>query len=473
MPIKKKVLVVDDEPIICRTCFKILNDIGYDVKTLLNGSEVLPVIEKEMVDVVLLDLKMPGNDGMEILKEARQVNPDIVVIIITGYATVNSAVEAMKLGAYDYISKPFTADELCIRVEKALEKRHLVSENIYLRQELSDKYNFGNIIGKSKAMQEVFRSIQKVAPTDSTILIRGQSGTGKELIARAIHHNSLRSDKKFIAVDCGALPETLLESELFGHVKGSFTGAIVTKPGLLEVANGGTFFLDEVGDLSLGIQSKLLRVLQEKEFRPVGGIKNIKVDVRLIAATNKNLEKMIEEGKFREDLFYRLNIVPINLPLLKDKKEDIPLLTQHFLKTASQKQNKKIRGLEPAAMSFLMEYDWPGNVRELENVIERLVIMTDSKIIRSGHLPLNIRGKKVCIDINTPHTNAELKKIKKELRSEAVENIEKAFLIDALNRNDWNISKAARNIGMKRQNFQSLMRKYKISLTTVRQNPNK
>src|SRR4030042_2627395 len=363
MPIKKKILAVDDEPTICRTCFKILSDAGYDVKTLLSGADVLPVIEKEMFDVILLDLKMPGVDGLEILKEVRQVNTDIVVIIITGYATVNSAVEAMKLGAYDYISKPFTADELCIRVEKALEKRKLVNENVYLRQELSEKYGFGNIIGKSKVMQEIYMVVEKVTATDSTILIRGHSGTGKELIARAIHHNSHRKDKKFIAVDCGALPETLLESELFGHVKGSFTGAIVPTPGLLEPADRGTFFLDEVGDLSPGIQAKLLRVLQEKEFRPVGGVKNIKVDVRLLAATNKNLEQMIEEGKFREDLFYRLNIVPVYLPLLKDRKEDIPLLTQHFLKTASQKQNKKIKGMPPETMNILMEYDWPGNVQ--------------------------------------------------------------------------------------------------------------
>jgi two-component system NtrC family response regulator len=462
MSIKQKVLVVDDEPVICRTCFKILNDAGYDVKTTMNGAEVLPVIEKETVDVLLLDLKMPGVDGIEILREAKHVNPEIVAIIITGYATVDSAVEAMKLGAYDYISKPFTADELLLRVDKALEKRKLVSENIYLRQELKEKYRFSNIIGKTKIMHEIFTIVEKVADTDSTILIRGQSGTGKELIARAIHHNSRRKERKFIAVDCGALPETLLESELFGHVKGSFTGAIVTKPGLLEVANGGTFFLDEVGDLSTGIQAKLLRVLQEKEFRPVGGVRNIKVDVRLIAATNKNLEKMIEEGKFREDLFYRLNIVPIYLPLLKDRKEDIPLLTQYFLKAASLKQNKKIKGIAPEAMNMLVEYDWPGNVRELENSIERLVIMTDGEVIRPEHLPVNIKGARVCIDVKAPLSNVELKKMKKQLRNEAVSNIERAFLVEILSKNDWNVTKSARAAGMKRQNFQSLMRKYRI-----------
>lgn len=465
MPIKQKLLVVDDEPIICRTCFKILNDAGYDVKTLMSGSEALPVVEKEMVDVLLLDLKMPGIDGMEILKELKQVSPEIIIIIITGYATVDSAVEAMKLGAYDYISKPFTADELCIRVEKALEKRKLITENVYLRQELTERYKFSNIIGKSKVMQEVFRIIEKVAPTNSTILIRGQSGTGKELIARAIHHHSLRKDKKFIAVDCAALPETLLESELFGHVKGSFTGAIVSKTGLLEIANEGTFFLDEVGDLSPGIQAKLLRVLQEKEVRPVGGVRTIKIDVRLIVATNKELEKMIGQGQFREDLFYRLNIVPIFLPPLKERKEDIPLLVNHFLKIPNQKRYKKLKTVSPQAMSLLMEYNWPGNVRELENLIERLVVMIDDEVIKPEHLPLNMQDKKVCVNITPPKTRIELKKIKKHIRAEAVKNIERAFLIDALNKNDWNISKSARAVGMKRQNFQSLVRKYKIKPT--------
>ena len=459
---KKKILVVDDEPTICRTCFKILTDVGYDVKTLLSGSEVLPFIAKEMIDVILLDLKMPGIDGLEVLKEVRQVTPDTAVIVITGYATVDSAVEAMKLGALDYIAKPFTADELTIRIEKALEKRRLVSENVYLRQELTDRYKFSNIIGKSKAMQDVFCLVEKVAPTDSTILIRGESGTGKELIARAIHHHSLRKDKKFIAVDCGALPETLLESELLGHVKGSFTGAIVSKPGLLEVANEGTFFIDEVGDLNPGIQAKLLRVLQEKEFRPVGGIKSIKVDVRLIAATNQDLEKLIEKGRFREDLFYRLNIVPIHLPTLRDRKEDIPLLAVHLLKAAARKQNRKITGFSPEVMNRLMEYEWPGNVRELENMIERLVIMADDEVIRPGRLPPNIQGRKLSIDVATPKTNTELKRLKKEIRAQAVERVEKAFLADVLNRNNWNVSRAAREAGMQRQNFQALIRKYKL-----------
>lgn len=464
MPIRKKILVVDDEPSICKTCFKILSDSAYDVKTLLSGAEILPLVEKEMFDVILLDLKMPGIDGLEVLREVRQAVPEIIVIMITGYATIDSAVEAIKLGAYDYIAKPFTADELCIRIEKAMEKRMLVTENVYLRQELTERYQFDNIIGQSKAMQELFGIIEKVAPTDSTILIRGESGTGKELIARAIHHNSQRRNRRFIAVDCGSLPETLLESELFGHIKGSFTGAIVTKPGLLEVANEGTFFLDEVGDLSPGIQAKLLRVLQEKEVRPVGGIRNIKVDVRVIAATNKHLEEYIEHGKFREDLYYRLNIVPIDLPALRDRREDIPLLVQHFLEISAQKQNKKAKRLSPEAMNLCMEYDWPGNVREMENLIERLVIMVDGETIQAEHLPQNIRGEKISLDMPPPRTSLQLKKMKRQIRAEAVENVEKRFLIDALMKNDWNISKSAQAVGMKRQNFQALMKKHGVTL---------
>jgi two-component system NtrC family response regulator len=311
-------------------------------------------------------------------------------------------------------------------------------------------------------MQDIFRLIEKVAPTDSTILIRGESGTGKELIARAIHHHSLRKNEKFIAVDCGALPETLFESELFGHVKGSFTGAVVTKRGLLEVANNGTFFLDEIGDLSIGIQSKLLRVLQEKEFRQVGGIKNIKVDVRVIAATNRNLEKMIESGNFREDLFYRVNIVPIYLPSLRERKDDIPLLVNHFLESYNKKRKKNIKGVSSDAMNILMNFEWPGNVRELEHTIERLVIMSEGDIIEAEKLPIQLTGKRVCFNITTPKTNEELKRMRKQMREKAVENIERAFIIEALKRNQWNVSKTAREVGLKRQNLQAMMRKYNV-----------
>ena len=459
---KARILVVDDEKNIRESLCAVLEQKGYYVLTVEDGYKALEKVKDEEWDLALVDLKMPGMEGMQVLREIHVINPNVAVIIITGYATVENAVVAMKQGAVDYIMKPFTADEIYIRVEKVLEKTRLVSENIYLRQELAERYKFGNIIGKSKLMQEIFRLIEKVAPTDSTILIRGGSGTGKELIARAIHHYSLRNDKKFIAVDCGGLPETLLESELFGHVKGSFTGAIVTKRGLLEVANGGTFFLDEVGDLSMGIQSKLLRVLQEKEFRQVGGVKSIKVDTRLVAATNRDLETMIEEKTFREDLFYRLNIVPIYLPPLKERQEDIPSLVNHFLELYNKTRDKNIKGVSPEAMNLLIEYDWPGNVRELENIIERSVIMTEGDTVEAEHLPIDIRGKRAYLDITIPQTKEELKGLKKQIREKAVEDIEKAFLIDALKRSDWNISKASRQVGMKRQNFQALIRKYNI-----------
>lgn len=458
----ERILVVDDEEIVRTSISDCLTKDGYYIVAVDDGHKAIEQIKGGEWDLALVDLKMPGIDGLKVLRKISEISPNVPVIIITAYATVESAVTAMKEGAADYIMKPFTADELRIRVEKVLEKRRLATENIYLRQELADKYKFSNIFGKSKAMREIFRLIEKVAPTDSTILIQGQSGTGKELIARAIHQNSLRKDKKFIAVDCGALPETLLESELFGHVKGSFTGAIVTKRGLLEVANRGTFFLDEVGDLSMGIQSKLLRVLQEKEFRQIGGIKSIKVDVRLLAATNKDLQVMIKEGTFREDLFYRINIVPIYLPALKERKEDIALLAHHFLEICNKKRKKNIRAISPDALSLLVDYDWPGNVRELENIIERLVIVTEGELIEVRHLPINVKGERVFISVSTPRTNKQLKELRKEVRKKAVEDIEKTFLIDALKENDWNISKASRHVGMRRQNFQALMRKHNI-----------
>lgn len=459
---ERRILIVDDDEKIRRSLIDLLTGDGYYVFAVEDGYSAIEAIRGEYWGVVLLDLKLPGLDGLEVLKKIKNINESIEVVMITGFSTVENAVAAMKAGAADYIVKPFAPDEIRIRLKSILEKKAIAAENIYLRRELDERYGFDNIIGKSEAMREIFRLVEKVAPTDSTILIRGQSGTGKELIARAIHQHSLRKDMKFIAVDCGALPETLLESELFGHVKGSFTGAVVTKSGLLEVANGGTFFLDEVGDLSIGIQSKLLRVLQEKEFRQVGGVKSIKVDVRLVAATNQDLEAMIKEGKFREDLFYRINIVPIRLPPLKERREDIPLLVDHFLAAYNEKRNKNIKGFSPEALGVLMEYGWPGNVRELENIIDRMVIMSDSERIEVEHVPIHIIGNRVCFNITAARTGAELKEMKKRMRIQAVENVERAFLIEALNRNQWNVSKAARDVGMQRQNFQAMMRKYNI-----------
>jgi DNA-binding NtrC family response regulator len=458
-----RILVVDDEMIVCESCKRILEEDGYEVETALGGMEAFEKMKSNPFDIVITDLKMPGIDGMEVLRTFRKEYPDAIIIMITGFSTVETAVEAMKLGAFDYISKPFTPDEVSIVVKKAIEQKSLLLENIYLRQELQEKYGFHNIVGKSKKMQEIYRIIAKVAMTDSTVLIFGQSGTGKELIARAIHFNSQRREKQFVPVDCAVLSENLLESELFGHVRGSFTGAVTTKPGLFEVADGGTVFLDEVGNISLAIQAKLLRVLQEREFTPVGGTKAKKVDIRLIAATNKDLEKMIKENSFREDLYYRLNIVPIYLPTLKERQEDIPLLSVHFLKKYAEEIGKTIKGFTPEAMGKLMKYPWPGNVRELENVIERTVVMMENEeMVRAEHLILPGQQEKEGSSNPIPMTSEELKELKKVAREKAVEEIEKAFILNALERHQWNVTRAAEEVGMLRPNFQALMRKYNL-----------
>ena len=456
-----RILVVDDELIVCESCQRILEEEGYEVDIALSGQEAFDKMKQGPFDIVITDLKMPVIDGMDVLKYTRKEYPEIVVIMITGFSTVETAVEAMKLGAFDYIPKPFTPDEVSIVVKKALEKRSLQIENVYLRQELQEKYGFHNIVGKSKKMQEIYRIIAKVAPTDSTVLIYGQSGTGKELIARAIHFNSLRLEKQFVPVDCAVLSENLLESELFGHVRGSFTGAVSTKPGLFEIADGGTVFLDEVGNISLAIQAKLLRVLQEREFTPVGGTKVKKVNIRLIAATNKNLEKMIKEETFREDLYYRLNIVPIFLPSLRERQEDIPLLAGHFLKKYSEEMGKAVTGFTPDAMERLLRYHWPGNVRELENVIERSVVMVDGEMVRSELLVLPKEQEKE-VEIQVPLTSDGLKELKKHLREKAVEDVERVFVLNALERNNWNVTRASEEVGMLRPNFQALMRKYNL-----------
>ncbi len=462
--IKARILVVDDEEIVLRSCRKILEGGGHDVLTVLSGQGAFDLLEKEPIDIVITDMKMPGIGGIQVLEKVKEKYPDIAVIMITGYSTVQSAVQAMKLGAFDYIPKPFTPDEVLIVVEKALEKKSLIIENIYLRKELEAKYGFDNIIGSSPKMQEVYKLIRKVAPTDSTVLIRGESGTGKELIARALHFNSPRKQKPFVTVDCGVLAQELLESELFGHVKGSFTGAIVTKPGLFEVANGGSIFLDEIGDTSQNFQSKLLRVIQEREFTPVGEVKSKKVDLRFIVATNKDLEKLVEDEKFREDLFYRLNVVSIRVPLLKERKDDIPLLAYHFLKKYGQEMKKKIKSISVEAMNMLIDHTWPGNVRQLENVIERAIVMAEGDTITTEHLPFVVRSEVAHPDTFIPKTSEELKEAKRRLRESAVGNVEKSFILDALTRNDWNITKSAKEVGMLRPNFQALMRKYNIRI---------
>jgi DNA-binding NtrC family response regulator len=461
---KGKILVIDDEQIVLKSCRRILEGEEHKVFTALSGREALEILSREPIDIVITDIKMPEMDGMQVLERIKKDYPDVLVIMITGYSTVQSAVDAMKLGAFDYVPKPFTPDEVSVVIQRALEKKSLVVENIYLRKELEAKYGFENIIGSSPRMQEVYKLIRKVAPTDSTVLIRGESGTGKELIARAIHFNSPRKQKAFVPVDCGVLAQELLESELFGHVKGSFTGAVVTKPGLFEVADGGSIFLDEIGDTNSNFQSKLLRVMQEREFTPVGGVSAKKVDIRFIVATNKDLDQLVKVGQFREDLFYRLNVVSITVPPLRERKDDIPLLAYHFLKKYAKEMKKNIKSISVDAMNKLIAFSWPGNVRQLENVIERAIVMAEADTVTTDHLPFAVANGAAHPDMQIPKNSDELKEVKKQLRESAVESIEKSFILDALTRNDWNVTKSADDVGMQRSNFQALMRKYNIKL---------
>lgn len=380
------ILVIDDEESMRDSCQQTLSRDGNHVKAAKNGSEGLIMLARESFDLIILDLKMPGLSGMEVLKKIKEDDPESMVIVITGYATVESAVEAIKTGAFDFIPKPFTPDSLRTIVRRALDRRELALENVLLRSELKASFGPDVIIGQSKSMKKVEELVQKVGPTDTTILISGESGTGKELVARAIHRHSSRKGKPFVAVDCGSLVENLFESELFGHVKGSFTSATATKYGRFELANGGTLFFDEIGNISINIQTKLLRVLQEREITKVGGSQVIKVDVRIVTATNNDLQKAVKEETFREDLFYRLSVVPITLPPLRERRDDIPLLANYFLKKYNLKRKKKIKAISDQAMKALVEYNWPGNVRELENAVERAVVLAENDVIKSSDL---------------------------------------------------------------------------------------
>jgi DNA-binding NtrC family response regulator len=386
-----KILVVDDEAPIRDVISKGLSQMGgYNVEVAQNGLEAIEKIEKDVFDLVLTDLKMPEMNGLELLKTIKGIRPEVMVILMTAYGSIETAVEAMKIGANDYITKPIDLNELLIHISKVQKESLLLKENRLLRMEVRKKFEYHNIIGKSKKMQEIFSLIEKVALGTSTVTIYGGSGTGKELVAKAIHYNSPRSDRPFIPFNCGAIPETLVESELFGHTQGAFTGAVQAKKGLFEEASGGTLFLDEISTILPSVQVKLLRVLQEKEVMRVGSTERTKIDVRMIAATNENLEENVKKGKFREDLFYRLHVFPIFLPDLKDRKEDIPLLAYHFLELYSKEAKKEIRGISKEAIKLLLEYHWPGNVRELENTIERAVIMTDQDYLLPNDFPKDL-----------------------------------------------------------------------------------
>jgi len=387
----KKILVVDDEAPLRDILQRGLTQMGgFSIEVAQNGQEAIGKIEGEIFDLVLTDLMMPEMDGMELLKIIQGTRPEMPVIMMTAYGSIDTAVEAMKTGANDYITKPVDLRDLLLRISKVLEENRLLQENRLLRMELRKKFQFSNIIGKSRKMQEIFSLIEKVASSNSTVIIYGGSGTGKELVAKAIHYNSPKADHPFIQFNCSAIPETLVESELFGHTKGAFTGAVQTKKGLFEEANGGTLFLDEIATVLPSVQVKLLRVLQEKEVMKIGSTERTKIDVRMIAATNEDLETNMKNGKFREDLFYRLHVFPIVLPDLRERREDIPLLAYHFLDRASKEAKKEIKGISKEAMNLLLEYAWPGNVRELENAIERAVIMADGEFLTPQDLPRDL-----------------------------------------------------------------------------------
>jgi DNA-binding NtrC family response regulator len=455
------ILIVDDEIVICKSCEKILQRSGHLVKYVTSGKQAITLLEYESFDVVFTDLKMIDIGGMEVLQTIRQKYPNTIVIIITGYATIASAVETMRSGAFDFLPKPFTPGELLAVLNRALEKIKLlkISSEEY---EYSDEAGFEGIIGKSPKIQEVYKLIKKVAPTDSTVLIIGESGTGKDLTARAIHNQSRRKQEKFFALDISTLSSTLLESELFGHVKGSFTGANSDKQGIFEYANNGTIFLDEIGNLSLEVQSRLLRVLQSKELIPVGSTAVKTIDVRIIFATNQNLKQLVDSGKFREDLYYRLNVFPIKLPSLRERSEDIPDLIHHFLTKYCSKIDKPIPKIQSEAMQAFMDYHWPGNVRELEHTLERLTILIDSNEIEPIHIATALFKTENYSRSAIPKTSEELKTFKKQIREASTREVEKIFITEALIRNNWNVSKAAREVDMQRSNFQALMKKYGV-----------
>ncbi len=456
-----RILVVDDEMVICRSCEKVFRRAGHDVTCAGSGREALTLLRTDEFDVVFTDLKMMDVGGLEVVETIREKYPHTVVVVITGYATIASAVETMRSGAFDYLPKPFTAGELMAVLDRALERHKLIGISSGDLEEPAGTA-VGGLVGESPSMRDVYTLIRKVAPTDSTVLIIGESGTGKDLVAKAIHEESARRERKFFAIDISTLSSSLLESELFGHVKGSFTGATSDKPGLFDAAGGGTIFLDEIGNLQPETQARLLRVLQEKEFLPVGSTVVRKVDVRLIFATNKNLKQLVAEGTFREDLYYRLNVFPIKLPPLRERADDIPHLTRHFLLKFCEANKRTAPAIDPDAMEALMRYSWPGNVRELEHAVERLLILVEGDRIEPVHVAAALFGTGAVVGSTMPKNSSELKMVKKLLRKSSVEEVEKRFITEALVRNDWNVSRAAREVNMKRPNFQALMKRYLI-----------
>ena len=451
-----RILVADDEKEILVSCRKILERAGYEVATATDGEEALKILKSSRFDLFLVDLRMPGRGGLEIVSLARSLDPSMMIIMVTAYATLDTAVEAIKRGAFDYLAKPFTADQLRLAAERALNHKRLQEENLSLREQLLANLGLDKIVGTSEAMRKVFGTLQKVMRSDANILLLGETGTGKELVARTIHAHSFRQDKPFVAVDCAALPETLIESELFGHEKGAFTGANQATRGLLELAHTGTLFLDEVGELPPTLQSKLLRALQERELRRLGSEKVISVDLRVISATSRDVRAEIASKHFREDLYYRLNVITVQLPALRDRRADIALLANHFLQSFRRQYGRPVATLSPAVLEQFLTYEWPGNVRELQNVIQHAVLLGEAETVELSDLPDYLKG------------GTERALSFQTMRDRQSAAVEKTFLVELLRRHKGNVSEAAAEAGMTRKMIYRLAKKFALEVDQFR-----
>jgi two-component system response regulator PilR (NtrC family) len=455
------ILVVDDEEVLQDVLTSLIRQEGHHALGCKTGQEALDTLEREEIDLVLLDLMLPDMHGQEIMRKIRERDPDQVVIIITAYSSIEGAIAAMRDGAFHYIPKPFKNEEVRIALRKGLERRRLAAENRALKEQLRTRFGFDSIIGKSKPIQQVFDLIRLAAPSKSNILVLGESGTGKELVAKAIHQHSKRADGPFVTVNSGSMPPDLLESNLFGHVKGAFTGAVVNKKGLFEVANGGTIFFDEIGNIPIDTQSKLLRVIQEKEFMRLGGLETLKADVRFVAATNADLEELVENGHFREDLFYRLNVITISIPPLRKRTEDIPLIARHFLELYAEENDKPIKEISPRAMELLLDHHWPGNVRELENVIERAVVLSTGAVLDTDLLPITVRqpDSLAMPPASLPTNGASFK--------EAVSAYERQLIVKALQLSGGVQKRAAELLKVKPTTLHEMMKRLNISAESL------
>ena len=449
----ERILIVDDEDGMRRLLSRVLTREGYETSAVANGAEALRLVASERFDLVVTDIKMPEMDGLQLLAELKEYEPSLPIIVITAYGTIENAVQALRSGAYDYIAKPFENDEIKLTVAKAFERERLLAENRYLHAELEGRYDFSGIVGGSLAMQQVYEMASSVAVSNANVLITGESGTGKELLARSIHYSSLRKEKPFVVLNCAAISEGVLESELFGHEKGAFSGALDTRKGRFERADQGTLFIDEVAEMSMAAQVKLLRVIQEHEFERVGGNKTISVDVRIVAATNKKLEEQVKDGNFREDLYYRLNVVNINVPPLRSRREDVEPLSRFFLEKYISETGKKITDLSPRALSCLLAHDWPGNVRELQNAIERAVVLSKGSVLTPRDFPQGMQGDdQICLQI--PEKGGSL--------TDILEDLERQLIIQTLQREDGSQTRAAETLGIKRTTLRYKMEKYRM-----------